>query len=48
MWLKEIGLSVLLMTTAEFRKFKPSRAIEFEKSSYHRKWNLVEQMFLLR
>ena len=21
---------------------------EFEKSSYHRKWNLVEQMFLLR
>ena len=42
MWLKEVGLSVWLMTTAEFRKFESSRAIEFEKSSYHRRWNLVE------
>ena len=30
-WVKEVGLSVWLMTTAEFGKFESSRVIEFEQ-----------------
>ena len=41
MWVKEVGLSVWLMTTAEFGKFESSRVIEFEQGSYYRKWNLL-------
>ena len=41
MWVKEVGLSVWLMSTAEFEKFEYSRVIEFEQGSYYRKWNLL-------
>ena len=41
MWVKEVGLSVWLMTTAEFEKFEYSRVIEIEQGSYYRKWNLL-------